>query len=256
MATSSAAKASGSVRVSGARRCGRRTFSAVPVPFRERTRGRPHRAHELQPPLGLHGQLPASVGGEDRVLRLDVPVDDARGVDRLEPRGELEPLGRPEHQLAPKQTVSDSAFGVVGRLLRKKEASAFEKAGVGRGLRRRAGRAAPVAVALYLVRESLSQMDVPARSSFITGILAEPDRVAGLGAATLARQLGWAVGPALGAAAAAVAGVAGTLLLGAGVKIVYDLSFFVRFRAVAPPVEERDPVDALRSWDAHDALGS
>jgi MFS family permease len=93
------------------------------------------------------------------------------------------------------------------------------------------------AVALFLAREALVQMDVPTRQSYIAAVAAPSERTFALGVTGLVRNLGWAVGPTLAGLAMVGFGLGAPLLLGAGLKITYDLSLFAGFRNLRPPEE-------------------
>jgi predicted MFS family arabinose efflux permease len=92
------------------------------------------------------------------------------------------------------------------------------------------------AVALLLVRYSISQMDVPARQSYVMAVVAPDERSAAAGVTTIARSLGAAISPALGGLLLAGPGAAPFVLAG-GIKIVYDLLLYRSFRRVRPPEE-------------------
>lgn len=98
-----------------------------------------------------------------------------------------------------------------------------------------------LAVALFLLRESLVQMDVPTRQSYIAAIVAPHERTFALATTSLVRYTGWAVGPALAGLAMAAFGLGAPLVAGAGLKIVYDLGLFAAFRKVRPPEEGPRP---------------
>lgn len=95
------------------------------------------------------------------------------------------------------------------------------------------------AVALFLLRESLVEMDVPTRQSYVAAVVQPGERTYAAGVTNLVRNTAWA-------AASAVAGIfmqqvafAAPLLLGGGLKIIYDGLLWRAFRHVAPP-EERE----------------
>jgi MFS family permease len=94
------------------------------------------------------------------------------------------------------------------------------------------------AIGLFLVREALVQMDVPARQSYVAAVTGAGERTFALGITALVRNVGWAVGPALAGVFMATLGLGAPLLAGAGLKVVYDLALFGSFRHVRPPEEE------------------
>jgi MFS family permease len=95
------------------------------------------------------------------------------------------------------------------------------------------------AVILFLLRESLVEMDVPTRQSYVAAIVRPDERTYAAGVTNLVRNTAWA-------AASAVAGVfmqqvafAAPLLLGGGLKIIYDGLLWRAFRHVVPPEERK-----------------
>ena len=95
------------------------------------------------------------------------------------------------------------------------------------------------AAALFLLRESLVEMDVPTRQSYVAAVVQPEERTYAAGVTNLVRNTAWA-------AASSVAGVfmqqvafAAPLLLGGGLKIIYDGLLWRAFRHVAPPEERK-----------------
>ena len=94
------------------------------------------------------------------------------------------------------------------------------------------------AVVLFLMRESLVEMDVPTRQSYVAAVVAPEERTFASGVTNLTRNVSWA-------AASSTAGVlmqdvafSMPLLLGGGMKIVYDILLWRAFRHVKPPEEQ------------------
>jgi predicted MFS family arabinose efflux permease len=98
----------------------------------------------------------------------------------------------------------------------------------------------PVAAALFLVRESLTEMDVPTRQSYVMAVVRPEERTVASGVTNLVRLVGWAVAPAIGGALMEGVSVAVPLVVGAALKIAYDVALWLSFRRLAPP-EERSP---------------
>lgn len=99
------------------------------------------------------------------------------------------------------------------------------------------------AVILFLLRESLVEMDVPTRQSYVAAVVAPEERTYASGVTNLTRNASWA-------AASSVAGVfmqkiafSAPLLLGGGLKIFYDILLWRAFRHVKPPEEKNDASD-------------
>lgn len=98
---------------------------------------------------------------------------------------------------------------------------------------------APVAIVLFLVREALVQMDVPTRQSYVAAVTEPGTRTFALGVTSVVRNVGWASGPPIAGWAMSAFGLGAPLLLGAGLKIVYDLALYASYRHVRPPEEIR-----------------
>jgi MFS family permease len=94
-----------------------------------------------------------------------------------------------------------------------------------------------VAALLFLVRESLVEMDVPTRQSFTMAVVRPEERTFASGTTHLVRLGGWAVAPAVAGLLAGADDLGAPLVAGAVLKIVYDLLLFVAFRRVVPPEE-------------------
>jgi MFS family permease len=95
----------------------------------------------------------------------------------------------------------------------------------------------PIAAALFLLRESLVEMDVPTRQSYVMAVVRPEERTLAAGVTHLVRLGGWAMAPA--AAGVLMQGVALSipLLIGAGMKISYDVLLYTAFRTHKPPEE-------------------
>ena len=115
---------------------------------------------------------------------------------------------------------------------------------------------AGLAIALFLLRMSVSQMDVPTRQSYTMAVVDPDERTATAGITNVARTTSSSLSPAVAGAAFNAAAVGGTALnfaaLGAPfvvaglMKIVYDGLIFFTFRNVHPPEE----ADRRRRRDA------
>lgn len=92
-----------------------------------------------------------------------------------------------------------------------------------------------VAVLLFLLREGLVEMDVPTRQSYVLAVVAPEERTLASGVTNLVRLAAWSAAPAL--AAAVTGSLLAPLLVGAGMKILYDVLLYFAFRGVRPPEE-------------------
>jgi MFS family permease len=94
-----------------------------------------------------------------------------------------------------------------------------------------------VALGLLLVRSALSQMDVPARSSYVMAVVTPAERTAAASVTAVPRSLASAMSPALAGFLLASA-LPGLPLVVCGVlKIAYDVALLFSFRHVKPPEE-------------------
>ena len=95
----------------------------------------------------------------------------------------------------------------------------------------------PVAALLFILRESLVEMDVPTRQSYVMGVMGPEERTWASGVTHLVRLAGWAVAPTFAGMLMGGTWIAAPLLVGALLKIVYDVLLYVAFRAHRPPEE-------------------
>lgn len=93
------------------------------------------------------------------------------------------------------------------------------------------------AIAVFLLREALVQMDVPTRESYVGAVTQPGERTFAFGVTGLVRNTGWALGPTLAGLAMSAWGLAAPLVAGAGLKSVYDVALYVSYRGVAAPEE-------------------
>ena len=89
-----------------------------------------------------------------------------------------------------------------------------------------------LAAATLLCRHLFSQMDVPTRQSYTMALVAPDERAPAAGLTTAARGLAQSVSPALTGMALAHAAFGLPFFFAGGLKIVYDLALFARFRRV------------------------
>lgn len=100
----------------------------------------------------------------------------------------------------------------------------------------------PLAIATLLLRFSISQMDVPARQSYVMAVVAPEERSAAAGVTNVARTLGAAISPMFAGVLFARPDLINLPFFIAGaLKIVYDLLLYRAFIAVRPPEETGQP---------------
>ncbi len=95
----------------------------------------------------------------------------------------------------------------------------------------------PVAAALFLLREGLVEMDVPTRSSYVLAVVEPGERTLASGVTNLVRLAGWAAAPVLAGSLMGPGSLYLPLVIGAGMKIAYDLLLWTAFRGIKPPEE-------------------
>jgi len=97
-----------------------------------------------------------------------------------------------------------------------------------------------VAFVLLVVRALLSNMDVPARTSYVMAVVTPAERAAAAGVTNVPRSLASAFSPALSGLLFSLSSFAWPLVIGGSLKALYDLLLLWRFQKVRPP-EEADP---------------
>jgi len=95
----------------------------------------------------------------------------------------------------------------------------------------------PIAAVLFLLREALVEMDVPTRASYVMAVVEPNERTLASGVTSLARTAGWAVSPFFAGILMHNVSLATPLLVGAAIKIAYDLALFLAFRNLRPREE-------------------
>lgn len=86
------------------------------------------------------------------------------------------------------------------------------------------------AVALLVARSATSQMDVPARQSYVASIVPAGERAGALAVTGAVRGIAQGFGPLISGAAIQAAAFGLPLVIGGAAKIVYDLALYAGFR--------------------------
>ncbi len=105
----------------------------------------------------------------------------------------------------------------------------------------------PIAAALFLIRESMVQMDVPARQSYVMAVVRPEERTFASGVTGLVRLGGWAVAPSFAGLFMQGVSISTPLFAGPALKIIYDLSLYRQFRHLRPPEEIAAEKEAQRA---------
>jgi MFS family permease len=94
-----------------------------------------------------------------------------------------------------------------------------------------------VAAVLFLLREGLVEMDVPTRQSYVLAVVQPEERTFASGVTNLVRLAAWAVAPLFAGALMKDGSMHLPLVIGAAMKIAYDLLLWRAFRGLRPPEE-------------------
>jgi MFS family permease len=95
-----------------------------------------------------------------------------------------------------------------------------------------------LAIGVFLLRFSISQMDVPTRQSYTMAVVASDERSAAAGVTGIARTIGASLSPALAGLLISNPALTATPFFVAGtLKVVYDLLLYGNFRALRAPEE-------------------
>ncbi len=95
-----------------------------------------------------------------------------------------------------------------------------------------------LAVALFLLRMSVSQMDVPTRQSYTMAVVDPDERTATAGITNVARTTASAISPTFAGLAFSVAALGVPFFIAGGLKVLYDSLMYATFRNVHPPEEQ------------------
>jgi len=95
----------------------------------------------------------------------------------------------------------------------------------------------PLALTFLFLRSALSQMDVPARSSYVMAVVTAGERAAAAGVTAVPRSLAAATSPSLAGFMLSLSGFGWPLVICGGLKIIYDLLLLKMFSKVKPPEE-------------------
>ena len=103
-----------------------------------------------------------------------------------------------------------------------------------------------LAVAFFLARMSISQMDVPTRQSYTMAVVDPDERTATAGITNVARTTTSAISPAIAGVAFSAGALSAPFFIAGVLKILYDGLIYLTFRNVHPP-EERDRLERRRA---------
>ena len=95
-----------------------------------------------------------------------------------------------------------------------------------------------IAMIIYLIRMSLSQMDVPTRQSYVVAIVRPEERVAVAGITNLSRNIPFSVSPTLVGYMFQFVSLAFPFFFAGALKTAYDLLLYKNFKKIRPPEEK------------------
>jgi MFS family permease len=98
----------------------------------------------------------------------------------------------------------------------------------------------PLAIAFLLLRSTLSQMDVPTRTSYVMAVVSPAERPAAASVTNVPRSLATATSPLIAGYLLSVSAFGWPLVIGGLLKAVYDILLLAMFTKVRPP-EEAEP---------------
>ena len=93
---------------------------------------------------------------------------------------------------------------------------------------------APLAVAMLLARQLLSQMDVPTRQAYVMTVVEDHEREAAASVTNLSRTVAQAVAPTVAGYAMQGLAMSAPFVVGGVLKILYDLLLYASFRRIRP----------------------
>lgn len=96
-----------------------------------------------------------------------------------------------------------------------------------------------LAIAFYLARMALSQMDVPTRQSYIVAVVKEEERTAAAGITNISRNVAQSISPSLaGYILQSLSFLSAPFILGGMLKIAYDIALYFNFKNTSPSSDE------------------
>jgi MFS family permease len=100
----------------------------------------------------------------------------------------------------------------------------------------------PLAIACLLIRASLAQMDVPARTSYVMAVVTPAERPAAASITAVPKSLASAISPLIAGSLLNTTVFGWPLIISGSLKVCYDLTLFAMFRNQRPPEEQTSAV--------------
>ena len=98
----------------------------------------------------------------------------------------------------------------------------------------------PMAIAFYLARMALSQMDVPTRQSYVVGVVNEDERTAAVGITNISRNVAQSISPSIAGSIlqSLPSFLSAPFIIGGVLKIIYDVALYLNFKRTKSSYEE------------------
>ena len=96
-----------------------------------------------------------------------------------------------------------------------------------------------IALAFYLGKMSLSQMDVPTRQSYVVSVVEPEERTAASGYTNTARGIAQSTAPSAAGYVIQAVSLSAPFFMAGALKIAYDLLLYRSFRHIRPPAERQ-----------------
>lgn len=96
----------------------------------------------------------------------------------------------------------------------------------------------PLALLFLMLRFALSSMDIPARTSYVMAVVTPAERPAAASLTAVPRSVAAAISPMFAGWLLTLSSFGWPLVIGGGLKIVYDLLLLAMFCRVRPPEEQ------------------
>ena len=97
-----------------------------------------------------------------------------------------------------------------------------------------------ITIVFYMVRMTLSQMDVPTRQSYIVAVV-ENERTASVGITNLSRNIAQAISTSITGYIIGFLSLSAPFIIGGLLNILYDVILYINFRK-KPSEEEQDKI--------------
>jgi MFS family permease len=112
------------------------------------------------------------------------------------------------------------------------------------------------ALALLFVRSALSQMDVPTRTSYVMAVVTPAERAAAASVTSAPRSVAAAASPMLAGYLFGLSSFGWPLIIGGGLKALYDVLLLFMFRNLRPPEERGGVAEPVQDGSPREGRGA